>query len=138
MSDTPDDDSTELRPLHDRLDCPGCVRSFRTASDLDRHLGRNPSHSRVGDVDSVSPSPQVWDNGWVRFADRVERAVLLPRATERVDVEVVERRNIVEISGDYDTTVPLPRTAGASADTLSWRAEAGVLRLTLDTAEDGG
>lgn len=132
MSDTSVNDGTETRPLDDRLDCPGCVRAFRTESALGRHLKRNPSHSHGSDGDGATAMQAVWDNGWVTFDDRVERAVVVPRATETVDVAVVIDRNVVEITGDHDATVALPETAGACVDTLRWHLESGVLRLTLD------
>ncbi|MFT4948998.1 MAG: hypothetical protein ACI9CA_001129 [Natronomonas sp.] len=74
----------------------------------------------------------VWDNGWVTFDDRVERAVVVPRTTETVDVAVVVARDVVRITGDHDATVKLPESAGAGVDTLRWQLESGVLRLTLD------
>lgn len=136
MSDTADDDNTGTRPLNDRLNCPGCVRSFRTESTLDRHLRRNPSHSQGSGADSAPALTSVWDNGWVTFDDRVERAVVVPCTTENVDIAAVKDRGVVEVSGDYDDTVALPESAGASPDTLRWRLESGVLRLTLDAADD--
>lgn len=74
----------------------------------------------------------AWDNGWVTFDDRVERAVIVPPATETVDIAVLIERNVVRVTGDHDTTVALPETAGACVDTLRWQLEDGVLRLMLD------
>ncbi len=74
----------------------------------------------------------AWDNGWVIFDDRVERAVILPPAAETVDIAVLIDENIVRVTGDHDTTVALPETAGTCLDTLHWQLEDGVLRLILD------
>ena len=130
MSDT-SANGTGTGPLGDRLDCPGCVRSFRTESALNRHVGRNPSHSHGSGAGSAVREG-VWDNGWVTFDDRVERAVVVPRTTETVDVAVLVARDTIRITGDHDTTVELPESAGRGVDTLRWRLEEGVLRLTLD------
>ena len=74
----------------------------------------------------------AWDNGWVIFDDRVERAVILPPATETVNIAVLIDQNSIRVTGDHDTTVALPETAGACLDTLHWQLEDGVLRLMLD------
>lgn len=129
MSDRSAPDNTGADSLNSRLDCPGCVRSFRTESALDRHLGRNPSHNHGSDATSTG---DAWDNGWVTFDDRVERAVVVPPTTETVNVAVLVERNVIRVTGDHDTTVALPETAGACVDTLRWQLSGGVLRLTLD------
>lgn len=122
-------------PIDGRLDCPGCVRSFRTASSLARHLRWNPSHGDLLAVDEAGPSRPLYDNDWIRFPDRVERALVVPRSTERIDVTVRNDDGVVEISGDYATTVALPDHLDTASDTLAWSLESGVLRLAF-SADD--
>jgi len=101
-------------------------------SALDGHLNRNPSHGHAAGIDDGTVMRSVWDNGWVTFEDRIERALLVPPAAEAVDIAVLTESDTVEGRGDHSTTVKFPEDAGAGPGTLRHRPEGSVLRFTLD------